>query len=143
MDILNRLFRRDKAKKIKPSPSAQKRQGPLVHVFVFDSGPILQEEEKYVTNVVKSLLPEALSLPDVPVTFFQDERIPDTIGQGKSPNLKRAMGYQNAWTRIAMKNKKLVDGIRPDKERYTFSWEEYHSDWGNRGILYAFYKLID
>jgi len=94
-----------------------------------------------VTNVVKSLLPEALSLPHVPVTFFRDEQMPEAMGQGKSPNLKKAMGYHSAWMRMAMKNKKLVEGI--DKDRYTFTWEEYHSDWGNRGILYAFYELVD
>jgi len=43
---------------------------------------------------------------------------------------------------IAAENIKLLEGISTKREKFTFTWEEYHSDWGNRGILYAFYKLI-
>jgi len=131
------------AKRKMPGTTAatEKTQGPLVHVFVFDSGPVLQDEGKYVTNIIGALLPEAIGKPEVPVTFRIDERIPSQIGQGRSPDLKRAMDYRFAWMAIAATDMKLAEGIKSDKQEYTFTWEEFHSDWGNRGILYAFYKL--
>jgi hypothetical protein len=123
-------------------PKKKKRKGPLVHVFVFDSGPLLQDESKYVTNIVKALLPEALNYTNVPVTFRLDEKLPNKIGMGRKPNLKRAMGYSQGWMHIMAKRSNLVEGIKLEREKFTFTWEEYHSDWGNRGIIYAFYKLI-
>jgi len=143
MGILSKLLRKKEQVGKEHRRGRAKRQGPLVHVFVFDSGPVLQDESKYVTNIVRSLLPEAMAYADVPITFFCDEKMPKAIGQGKAPDLDRAMGYTAAWMRMSIKNSELVKGLKAGAEEYTFTWEEYNSDWGNRGILYAFYKLIE
>jgi hypothetical protein len=143
MGILSKLLRKEEQAGKEQRHGRAKRQGPLVHVFVFDSGPVRQEEPKYVTNIVRSLLPEAMAYADVPITFFCDERMPKSIGRGKPPDLDRAMGYTAAWMKMSLKNSELVKGLKAGTEEFSFTWEEYSSDRGNRGILYAFYKLIE
>lgn len=132
------------AKSKAPATAAakEKKQGPLVRVFVFDSGPVFQDEGYYAANVLKSLLPETLGKRQIPLSFRLDEKMPSNIGRGRPPDLKRAMDYVFAWMSIAAVDLKLADGIGGGDPKYTFTWEEYHSDQGNRGILYAFYRLV-
>ena len=142
MGILQKLFTPQKPEAelgVVPHPG---RQGGLVHIFVFDSGPAVQEESKYARTLVRSLLPEAMAYQDVPVTFTRDETMPDVIGRGKSHDIELVTQYSFAWQTIRMVNPSLVEGLKVGNELFTFSWEEYSSESGNRGILFAFYELM-
>ncbi|MBM4161871.1 MAG: hypothetical protein FJ217_12345 [Ignavibacteria bacterium] len=122
-------------------PGGAMRQGALVHVFVFDSGPVPQDESKYVRGVVRSLLPETMAYADVPVTFFRDEKLLSTIGHAESSDVQRAIDYSFAWRMITQNSPELVGGLKAGKQKYTFSSEEYCGDAGNSGIVYAFYAM--
>jgi hypothetical protein len=142
MRILPKIFRGPKCSVDREDATRAKRQGPLVHVFVFDSGPAVREESKYVTTIVRSLLPEAMAYEDVPVSFCRDERMPAVIGRKGKPDIERATNYPFAWKKIVETDASLVAGLKAGREDFTFTWEEYDSERGNRGIVYAFYKLI-
>jgi len=143
MGILRKLFPPEKSEhgigKI-PSPCSQ---GALIHIFVFDSGPASKEEPRYASTLVRSLLPEAMAYQDVPVTFTRDESMPTVIGREQSHDIESVTHYSFAWQTIRRVNPGLVEGLKVGVERYTFSWEEYSSESGNRGVLFAFYGLID
>lgn len=143
MGILTRLFGTEALPAVDKRSSRRKQPGALVHIFVFDSGPVAQEESKYVTTVVRSLLPESMAYEDVPISFYRDRKMPASIGRGRLHDLERATNYPFAWRQITQLNPSLIEGLKVGKEQYTFACEEYDSERGNRGILYAFYEITD
>jgi hypothetical protein len=143
MGILQKLFPPETREPAMHYSSSPGRRGALVHIFVFDSGPRAKDESKYASTVARSLLPEAMAYPDVPVTFSQDDSMPPSIGRGKFHDIELVTHYSFAWQTIRRVNPILVEGLKVGDERYTFSWEEYSSESGNRGILFAFYGLME
>ena len=49
--------------------------------------------------------------------------------------------YLFAWKKIMETNPALVKGLKVGHEKFTFAWQEYERDGGNRGVLLAFYRL--
>ena len=142
MGILQKLFPLEKRDPGMGNIPPRGRQGALVHIFVFDAGPGGQLESRYASTLVRSLLPEAMAYHDVPITFTRDERMPALIGSEISHDLDSVTQYSFAWQTIRRVNPMLVDGLKVGDERYTFSWEEYSNESGNRGILLAFYEVM-
>ncbi len=143
MGILKRLFRTEAHQAVDKRIGRTKQQGALVHIFVFDSGPLVPDESKYVTTIARSLLPESMAYADVPISFYRDENMPTPIGRGRLHDLERATNYPFAWRMITQLNPALIEGLKVGKEHYTFACEEYDSERGNRGILYAFYEFTE
>jgi len=140
MGFLMNLFRRERSQGARRK--VRKTHGSLVHVFLFDSGPEPQDHARYVKSVVRSLLPETMAYADLPVSFFRDENMPSDIGNGGQKDLEKGTSYPFAWEKIALTNGSLVEGLKVGKEDYTFSCEQYSSESGNRGILFAFYEIM-
>lgn len=143
MGILQKLFPPEKREPEMGKTPSPGRQGALIHIFIFDSGSAIQEESKYASTLVRSLLPEAMAYQDVPVTFNRDESMPTVIGRENSHDIESVAHYSFAWQTIRRVKPALVEGLKVEDERYTFSWEEYSSESGHRGVLFAFYELID
>ncbi len=143
MGILQKLFPPERSQPVPGVRPPSGRLGALTHIFVFDTGPALQDEIKYTNTLVRSLLPEAMAYHDVAVTFTRDDTMPTLIGREKSHDIESVTHYSCAWKTIRSIDPALVEGLKVGKERYTFSWEEYSSESGNRGILFAFYELMD
>jgi hypothetical protein len=141
MGFLAQLFRTQKRDGASAEVKQSRQRGALVHVFLFDSGPASQEESRYVNTVVRSLLPEAMAYENLSIAFFRDENMPVDIGNGGRRSLEKATDYPFAWKKITAANSALVEGLKVGNERITFACEEYSSESGNRGILYAFYEL--
>ena len=120
----------------------RKKVGSLVHIFIFDSGPIPEDDEKYTANVVMSLLPDAMENPKLPIKIFDDQKMPKDIGQKDNSLLEKAMNYKYAWDIISATRIELVEGMSSEKQKFTFQCKEYQTGLGNRGILFAFYKLV-
>jgi hypothetical protein len=143
MGILQKLFPPEKREPKVGNITSPGRQGALVHIFIFDSDSTIQEESKYASTLVRSLLPEAMAYQGVPVTFTRDESMPTSMGREKSHDIESVTHYSFAWQTISRVKPALVEGLKVGDERYTFSWEEYSRESGNRGILFAFYELME
>ncbi|MCX6143213.1 MAG: hypothetical protein NTZ35_08335 [Ignavibacteriales bacterium] len=130
------LPRAKRAKDFRSSPC-----GTLVHIFVFETGKVERRDPTYVSSLVRSLLPESMVYGDVPISFFLDQNMPPAIGDGTTPDVEKITRYSFAWKKIMETNPALVEGLKVGNEKFTFGWEEYEREGGNRGVLFAFYRL--
>lgn len=125
------------------SGASATQQGPLVHVFVFDSGGAGDRDPRYVTRLVRSLVPESVAYEDVPISFFVDKDIPAAVAQCTALQLDALMNYRFAWSKIKETNPALVEGLEAGIMSFTFSWKGYEREDGGKGVLFAFYSLGD
>lgn len=117
------------------------RHGPLVHIFVFDAGGVHTRDPRYVTRLVRSLVPESIAYEGVPITFFVDKNLPVAVASRTALQLDEIMSYHFAWRKIEETNHALVEEREEGVRNYTFSWKGYDRESGSRGVLVAFYSL--
>jgi hypothetical protein len=118
-----------------------KQMQNLVHIFVFDSSDEGLHKPRKLHSLVRSVIPESIAYPNVPVSLFIDSNMPSTVGQGMGRVSESVAKYAFAWKKIEETEPLFAEALRPRSESYTFSCEEYERGGGHRGVVLAIYEL--
>ena len=141
MGILAHVFRTKRPDHEVFELRSPRKQGSLAHIFVFEANKVEHAAPSHLPSLIRSLLPESMVYGQVPISFFLDQAMPPTIGDGTTPDAEKITRYLFAWKKIMETNPALVKGLKVGHEKFTFAWQEYERDGGNRGVLLAFYRL--
>ncbi len=143
MGILSRLFPSGRVVSEKRNNQSARQQGSLVHVFVFDSGEAGIRDPRYVSNLVRSLLPESMAYTDALISFFTDRGMPSTVGQNAQQEEEPLTRYPFACAKAKETQPSLVERSTEGRKKFTNTWQEYKGEEGNRGVVVAFYSVVE